>query len=327
MSTSLSTQETQAQTSQKGKMYFSDQPFTNDHANPLTAFKSSDFIYGRIVSDKGPLKEAFGMSSITTNHLYLIATYRITRDDGREKFANRESYIKMVNGAENGTALNFDILPSAEKAATVISILNDFSAGQKPGFFDPFLNNSDYFWRTGVYKVDVSIYLKSYNAWGNLDEMENWPDITGSFTFHFNEQDVAAQMKNLELASESVKENSLRMDKLPEYFSKPAKITDPELSNAKIMAILKRDLPSVNIIKVVIPPFDGLLKDVAKNELGVILYRYVRPYVRVIYKENGKCYLGSVSLKEDYLGAGKYGPLKFNKFWGTEGLLDCSLVK
>lgn len=327
MSTNLSTQEASAQTGQKGKMYFSNQPFTNNHANAVNEFKSSDFIYGRIESDKGPLKDAFGMSTIKTHQLYLAATYHIVRDDGREKFASRESFIKMANGAENGTTLNFDILPSADKAATFISILEDFSAGQKAGFFDPFLNNSDYYWRTGDYKVDISIYLKSYNAYGQLDEIQHWPDITGSFTFHFNEKDVAAQMKNLEMASELVKENSLRMDKLPEYFSRPAKISDPELTNAKIMAILKRDLPSVDIIKVVIPPFSGELKDVAKNDLGVILYRYVRPYVRVIYRENGKCYLGSVSLREDYLGGGKYGNLKFNKFWGSEGLLDCSLVK
>lgn len=327
MSTNLSPQDSLAQTSQKGKMYFSNRPFSNDHTNAMNEFKSSDFIYGRIESDKGSLKDAFGMSSLKTDHLYLAATYHIVRDDGREKFANRESYIKLINGAENGTTLNFDVLPSAEEAATYISILDDFSTGQRAGFFDPFLNNSDYYWRTGDYKVDISVYLKSYNAWGQLDEIEKWPDITGSFIFHFNEKDVAAHMKNIEKASETVIENSLRMDRMPEYFSKPAKISDPELSNAKIMAILKRDLPSVNIIKAVIPPFEGVLKDVVKNELGVILYRYVRPYVRVIYKENGKCYLGSVSLKEDYLGGGKYGPLKFNKFWGSEGLLDCSLVK
>lgn len=327
MSTNPSTQEALSQTSQKGKMYFSNQPFANSHANAVSQFKSSDFIYGRIESEKGSLKESFDMSTIKTDHLYLLATWHIVRDDGVEKFSNREFYIRMMNGAENGTTLNFDILPLAEKASTVISLLEDFSAGQRAGFFDPFLNNSDYYWRNGDYKVDVSIYLKSYNAWGQLDEIQNWPDITGSFTFHFNEKDVAVQMKNLEKGNELVKENSLRMDKLPDYFNKPAKLSEPELSSANIMAILKRDLPSVNIVKAVIPPFDGVLRDVAKNELNVILYRYVRPYVRVIYKENGKCYVGSVSLREDYQGGGKYGPLRVNKFWGSEGLLDCSLVK
>ena len=31
------------------KMYFSDKPFTNNHDGNKTSFKSSDFIYGRIV--------------------------------------------------------------------------------------------------------------------------------------------------------------------------------------------------------------------------------------------------------------------------------------
>lgn len=327
MSTQLTSPDDAMAQGQKGKMYFSDQPFANGHDAGKTSFTSGDFIYGRIESDKGPLKEAFNMSTIKTDYYYLQATYRVTRSDGREKDLQRGHYIRMVSGAENATTLNFDILPSAAKASTIISIVDDFSTGQLAGFFTPFLDNSDYYWKNGDYKVAVSLYLKSYNAYGSLEDTEKWPDITGEFTFHFDEKDVTAKMKNSEDANASVKENSLRMDKLPDFFSNPAKISDPELTTAKIMAILKRDLPSVNITKVVIPPFSGPLKDIAKNELGIVLYRYVRPYVRVIYRENGKCYLGSVSLKEDYTGGGKFGPLKFNKFWGSEGLLDCALVK
>lgn len=313
---------------QKGKMYFSTQPFSNNHEGNKNDFTSRDFIYGRIETADQSLKNAFNMSTIKTEYYYLEATYRIIRvEDNREKYLQQTHYLRMINNAEDNSFFNFDILPAADKAKTTISILQDFSTGQRAGFFTPFLSNSDYFWKNGDYKVAVSLYLKSYNAYGSLDDIEKWPDITGEFTFHFDMNDVAAQMKNSEAADESVKENSLRMDKLPDFFASPAKISDPELTPAKIMAILKRDLPSVNIVKAVIPPFDGTLKDIAKNELGVILYRYVRPYVRVIYKENGKCYLGSVSLKENYTGGGKYGTLQLNKFWGTEGLFDCSLVK
>ncbi|HEX6193034.1 MAG TPA: hypothetical protein VFZ42_11755 [Chitinophagaceae bacterium] len=327
MTTNLASSDDVLAQGQKGKMYFSTQPFSNGHDANKNDFTSRDFIYGRIETNQ-PLKDAFNMSSIKTEYNYLQATYRIIRvEDNREKYMQQSLYIRIDNGVENNTAFNFDILPAADKAKTTISLLEDFSTGQCAGIFTPFLSNNDYFWKNGEYKVAVSIYLKSYNAYGTLDDTEKWPDITGEFTFHFDMNDVAAQIKNSQAADASVKENSLRMDKLPDYFSSPAKISDPELTSARIMAILKRDLSSVNITKVVIPPFDGTLKDIAKNEFGVILYRYVRPYVRVIYKENGKCYLGSVSLKEDYAGGGKYGPLKLNKFWGTEGLLDCSLVK
>ncbi len=327
MSTQLSSTDNVIAQGQKGKMYFSSQPFASNHDAGKSGFTSADFIYGRIETDNAALKDAFNMATIKTQPYYLAATYRITRSDGMQKYLQQPHYIKMENSAENNSTLNFDILPAADKAKTTICVLEDFTAGQRAGFFTPFLNNSDYYWKNGEYKVEVSLYLKSYNAWGSLEDIEKWPDITGMFTFQFDEKDVMTQMKNSEVADASVRENSLRMDKLPDYFSHPAKITDPDLAPGKIMSILKRDLPSVQIIKLVIPPFDGMLKDVAKNELGVILYRYVRPYVRVIYKEDGKCYLGSVSLREDYLGGGKYGPLKYNKFWGTEGLLDCSLVK
>jgi hypothetical protein len=134
--------------------------------------------------------------------------------------------------------------------------------------------------------VELSIYLKSHDAWGRLEEIEKWPDITGMFTLKFDEKDVVAQIRNSEDGRLAMNENRMKIDGLPDYFHKPAKI-----------------------------------------DLGLIQFRYVRPYVRVIYKEDGKCYLGSVTLKEDYLGGGKYGPLKYHKFWGEEGLLDCALIK
>lgn len=326
MSTNLSADSALAQ-GQKGKMYFSLQPFTNAHDGSKNSFSSTDFIYGRIETDNQPLKDAFNMATIKTQPLYLQATYRITRSDRVEKYMQGKVFLRCDNGAENTTSFNFDITPKADQAKANISLVEEFNTGFKPGIFLPYADNSDYYWKKGDYKVELFIYLKSFDAWGKLDDTEKWPDITGEFTLHFDEKDVAAQLKNSEDGRLALNENRIRLDKLPDYFQKPAKISDPALSAAKIMAILKRDLPAVNFQKVVIPPFDGMLKDIAKNDLGLILYRYVRPYVRVIYNDNGKCYLGSVTLKEDYLGGGKYGPLKFNKFWGEEGILDCAQVK
>ncbi len=60
MSTSFSTEEAVAQ-NQKGKMYFSTQPFNNGHEGNKNSFTSADFIYGRIETDKQPLKDAFNM--------------------------------------------------------------------------------------------------------------------------------------------------------------------------------------------------------------------------------------------------------------------------
>lgn len=327
MSTSLTSPGSAIAQGQKGKMYFSNKPFGSGHEGSQSEFSSADFIYGRIETDQLPLKQAFNMASIKTEPLYLQATYRITRDDGKEKYMQGSIFLRMDNGAENKTSYNFDIMPHADQVNTTVSVVDDFNSGYRAGFFLPFQNNSDYFWRNGEYKVEVSLYLKSYNAWGSVEDIEKWPDITGVFQFKFDEKDVESHVRNSEDGRNKVNENSIRLDKLPDYFHHPAKIDDPNLTPAKIMAILKRDVPQVTFLKVVIPPFDGVLKDIAKNELGVILYRYVRPYIRVIYTENGKCYLGSVTLKEDYVGGGKYGPLKFNKFWGGEGLLDCSLVK
>jgi hypothetical protein len=306
-----------------GKMYFSDKPFTNSNAGSKTSFKSNEFIYGRIELDKS-MKDAFNMSALKSKPTYVSVFYQISRN-GQNEYLQVPTYIKVDNGDENKTALNFDILPSAADAKTIMSIVDDFDAGVVAGCLYPL--NKYFFRENASYKVRISIYAKTYDGWGTLEDDSKWPAVYGEFNFQFDSKDVAAITQNNDAARVSVIENGLRLDKMPDYFSKPAKISDPALTEAKILAILKRDLPSVNVVRAVIPPFDGQLKDIAKNDLGLILFRYVRPYIRVIYKDKGKCYLGSITLKEDYIGGGRYGALKFNKFWGEEGLLECSWVK
>lgn len=304
------------------KMYFSDKPFSNNNQGGKSSFKSSEFIYGRIELDK-PIKDAFKLDT-KNNPLYVQVFYQIKHKD-KTIYLQIPHYIKLDNGAEGNTSLNFDILPGASDARTIMSIVEDFNTGTVAGFMYPL--DRYFFTENDVYNVRVSIYLKSYDGWGTLEDDAKWPAVYGDFKFEFDSKDVAAINKNNEQARASIIENGLRLDKLPDYFTHPAKISDANLSSANILAILKRDLPSINFVKAVIPPFSGQLKDIAKNDLGVILYRYVRPYIRVIYKENGKCYLGSITLKEDYLGGGRYGSLKYHKFWGQEGILECSLVK
>ena len=304
------------------KMYFSDKPFTNGNQGNKNTFRSSEFIYGRIELGKS-LKEAFKLENIKADPMYVQVFYIIKHKD-QTQYLQLQHYLKLSNGMD-ATTLNFDILPSAVDAKTHFSIVEDFESGQTAGFLYPFDRN--FFRENDTYNIRIAVYMKTYDGWGSLEQDEKWPAVYGEFDLQFDSKDVAAITKNNEAARASLLERGLRLDKLPDYFSKPAKIADASLSSSNILAILKRDLPSVNVVKAVIPPFDGPLKDIAKNDLGLILFRYVRPYIRIIYKKDGKCYLGSITLKEDYIDGGRYGALKFNKFWGEEGLLDCSLVK
>lgn len=303
------------------KMYFSDKPFTNGSQGSKNVFKSSEFIYGRIELGKS-LKEAFKLDNIKADPMYVQVFYIITYK-GETRYLQMPHYLKL-NGTD-ASSLNFDILPGAGDAQTHYSIVEDFESGQAAGFLYPFDKN--FFRENDTYKVRIAVYMKTYDGWGSVEQDEKWPAVYGEFDLQFDSKDIAAINKNNEMARASLIEKGLRLDKLPDYFSRPAKVSDPALSSANIMSILRRDLPSVNVVKAVIPPFDGQLKDIAKNDLGLILFRYVRPYIRIIYKKDGKCYLGSITLKEDYIGGGRYGALKFNKFWGEEAVLDCALVK
>lgn len=122
--------------------------------------------------------------------------------------------------------------------------------------------------------------------------------------------------------------NAFRYDKLPEVFANPATISDPKATTAKIAAILKRDLPQRSIIKFVVEKYNGALWSIANNEYGIPSYRYFNPHVWVAYKMDGRCYVGYVTLRENYSGGGTYGPL--GVAWTStkdDRAIDCIKIK
>jgi hypothetical protein len=124
--------------------------------------------------------------------------------------------------------------------------------------------------------------------------------------------------------------NALKLDKMPDWFYKAGKASDPKVSNAALAAIFKRDIPAKAVTKIVIGEYTGPLWMVEKDGYGLIQRRSLVPYVNVVYKMDGKCHVGTVSLYEPYEGNGKYGALMVGNqssdnrqdYW-----LDCSLVK
>jgi hypothetical protein len=98
-------------------------------------------------------------------------------------------------------------------------------------------------------------------------------------------------------------------------------------TNAKVLAIVKRDLPRRTILKMVIEK-TGTTWSVAKDDYGLPKYRYFYPGVYVAYKIDGKCYIGKVTLRQDYTGGGTFGPLHVGfTSGGDDKGIDCAKVK
>lgn len=318
-----------------GTIYFSDKPFGNSSEGSKNTFTSADYIYARLELNNKTLKEAFGLpedgESSMQNKVDCHLRYRVTiYKDGEQKGdPNFWDFLYVWGKDKSSNSFNFDILPEPAKATSMLSGTVSFNAGIASGPLYHIIDQ-ERFPENGAYKVRVQLFSQTYDAWGKMEEKEKWPVIEEEFSFTFDAKDIKRLKANGESANKLVMENAYRLDKMPDWFYKAGKVTDPKVSNAAITAILKRDIPSKSIIKFVIGESVGPLWVVEKDEYGGIKHRSFSPTINIAYKRDGKCFVGTIRLYEPYEGMGKYGTLTVGyesssvrpDFW-----LDCSLIK
>ncbi|MEO7306523.1 MAG: hypothetical protein ABIR78_10670 [Ferruginibacter sp.] len=317
-----------------GKIYFSDKPFTTGNAGNKTSFKSSEFIYGRLELNNQTLKDAFklpedGKSTMKNkNDSYLRYTITITKDG--YQWGYDLNYIYVLGKDKNSTSFNFDVLPNPAQVTSLMSMVEEFDVGFIPSplyrEIDPRIFNDN-----GNYTVKITLSSESHDGWGKAEPMEKWPVAEGEFDFAFDANDIATLKKNSKEVGDAVQNGVNRVTRLPDYFANSTKLSDPMLSNANINAILKRDLPGrhMTLLKFAVGSYTGPLWKIEKNDLGLILRRYVTPDINVVFKFENTCYIGYVRLWQEYQGGGKYGPLiAGGGSCNTCGdKIDCSLVK
>jgi hypothetical protein len=309
-------------------MYFSDKPFGSGHENSKTSFESADAIYGRIELDKQALQEAFrfpkdgGPTLRNKNDYFLNYALGLYKDGERVAYwGNNHNYIYVFEDQKGKTSFNFDIAPGVNNPSSRISPDNDFES-----YFFPFYSHliqPKNFPDNGEYTVMVLLYNQTLNAWGKDEDPAKWPLVAGEFKYKFDTKDIA----NLKNTGEETKNkmNTVRVDKLPDYFTNLVKVVDPALSVAKVTPMIKKYLVGYEIFKIAMEP-STTMWTVVKNDLGILSYRYVTGYYKIVYKKDGKCALGSVRILQDYIGNGKYGN-PYCKFWGDEGVIECSKIK
>jgi hypothetical protein len=306
-----------------GKIYFSNQPMTSN-AGSKTVFSSADYIYAMLELNGTTIKDAF---RIKEGKGYPFIQYRvtITNANGYEMGGSGRNYLLLKDDTKDMSSLSFDVLPEPSRATTVVSLTDDFTAGY--GFFPLSGTIINERLKEGKYTVKVTLYLETRDGWGTWEPEEKWPTITEEFEFNFRDEDIDRIQKNSREVADVIDENAFRHDKMPEIFSKGATITDPMATNAKVLAIIKRDLPRRTILKMVIEK-TGTLWSIAKDDYGLPKYRYLYPHAYVAYKIDGKCYIGNITLRQDYTGGGTFGPLHVGfTSEGDDKGIDCTKVK
>lgn len=326
LATALTVKATDPGTPVAGKIFFSNQPMTNSSAGSKSVFSSAEYIYARLELNGTTIKDAFKIKEPGKGYPFLQCRVSIIKD-GYEFGGSGRNYLLIKDDERASSSLNFDVFPEPSRATTVFSLLDDFSAGI--GFVPLYNIIVNEKLAEGKYTVKVRLYVETQDSWGTYQPEEKWPTIEEEFEFNFRDEDVARVLDNNKQVADNIVENAFRYDKLPDIFYKSATITDPKATNAKILAIIKRDLPQRTILKMAIEK-TGTIWSIAKDDYGLPKYRYFYPGVYVAYKINGKCYIGRVTLRETYSGGGTFGPLQVGFTSASEQDdkgIDCAKVK
>ncbi len=317
--------------------YFSDKPFGNSHEGAKTNFKSSGFIYGRLELKNQTIEEAFKLKPIGKNY-YLMLSFGVVK--GSEgKYAQVNNNAVMLKPDEiRQTAFNFDVLPDPASATTGIGMNYEYGFDAMHVIGGPMYQIIDQnkFPDNGDYTIQLQFYFRPVDGWGNgLPNSSDWPGAEGAFHFSFNAGDVAAIKKNFTAVYQAVKTTAFMLHAMPDYWPKTSrKLTDPSLSPAALEAMIKKALSAEEKVLVkyaVANNSDGGGWIVQKNDLGVPTYQLLNENVYTIYKSEGKCFVGDVSIAKDYLGGGKYGSTYVRNInvatsgYGTA--IDCSAIK
>lgn len=315
-------------TQESGKILF----FTNGTettTNAKSNFTSKDFIYGRLELTQ-TIASFFGLSESNgknAKHInYEVRVLQNGEEIGKSNFIWNWCYVSQDDHGKN--YFEFDVLPEPSKAKTVISPLEDFSAGKASAPMN-FMISPQNFPKTDKYTIEVILYRQTVNGYGNPKPKEEWPTCKGEFEFNFNEDDIPTLKKNSDLATENVKnlfENKKTSERnLPEEWNKTSASISSGYTELEIRAMITYRYKSCKINKLVIMPARGGWV-VEKNDVGIPLSKYFdQPLAIFITDSNNKCFYIEGYVNKTYEGGGKYGSAWLYPEKETE--ISCEKIK
>ena len=323
------------------RITFSNNP---DGSNPKTSFSSSENIYGRIDFGGRTMYDAFGWKAMGNRDFYYVSYFMKILPAGSNQgwehdWHNGRSYTLVSKEEAQKTYWNFDVLPDPAKSSTISSaIADELQYYNSPAGMWPEIRDMDnarrLFPQNGMYNIDITIYGDSYDDWGKpAGDFEKFPTVSAVIPFQFSGTDgqrLASGYEKAREAIESAKNRKEMLHAMPDWWYKPAAVTDPKLAPARLVPMIKGFIGQWNLtyMKHMIINFTGPLWVIEKNDLGIPEYRMVKPYIYVIYKDpkDNSCQVGALYMRESYSGAGTYGSPYLGGIRDVQ-YIDCAVVK
>jgi hypothetical protein len=322
------------------RITFSNSP---DGSNPKTTFTSAENIYGRIDFGGRTMYDAFGWKAMGNRDFYYVSYFvqilPVGKTGWEHDWHNGRSYTLVTKDEAQRTYWNFDVLPDPSRSSTISGALEDeIGYYNIPSGMWPKIGDMDNARRTfpqnGMYNVDITIYGNSYDDWGKpAGDFEKFPTVSANLAFQFSGSDgqrIAAGYQKAREAIESAKNRKEMLHAMPDWWYKAWTPTDPKLSPARLVPMIKGFIGQWNLtyVKHMIVSFTGPLWVIEKNDLGIPEYRMVKPYIYVIYRDpkDNSCQVGALYMRESYSGAGTYGAPNLGGIRDIQ-YIDCAAVK
>jgi hypothetical protein len=188
---------------QGAALYFSNKPMPASADGNKKDFSSNEYVYARLDLGGKTVKEAFNLVPQKSGYYYLRVWVLVSQDG--EYFGSHHQWESMwVRDADiNKTVLDFDLLPEAAKAKTVICGTEQFNSTFMPGALSLMINEEN-FPADNKYFVRVKVFMKAYDGYGKLTDYDKWPCVTGDFSYQFKTSDVPAILQNIDAGKTAI---------------------------------------------------------------------------------------------------------------------------
>jgi len=309
----LSAQSAQTKKS-VGKIIFATEPFSNGNVSKTKSFKSSDFIYGQLVTngnyfynfltdDKGKMVDKDKIYPKWYLR-YALSVYK----NNKFIYAADQDACLFTNINWNIETLNFDILPSSQNASTTF-VSRYWERTPKAATLHSIMRDlrQMYFPESGVYTIKVSIFNEAFDEMGKAKSWDDNQLFEGEFDFAFNINDLPDINANAIAISKKAEDLKLEASKMPYSWTDKSAASAAGFTVAQIKkAFIDLRDADAQIMKVYIEPTGSWV--ISYNKFGIPTEQYLDKKIYVFYKLNGDCRGADVYIRKRYLGGGKYGP-------------------
>jgi hypothetical protein len=320
-------------TSNIGKIYFSNKPFTTNHDESKTSFTTSEYIYGRLELSGGTLRDVLKFSPINEEnpeHKLLLDFFLYSgRQSLKEERFKNYNYVSasryggpiaiLTEADLDKNYWNFDVLPEPAKATTKTydKTLMEYSVPYK--LYEYLKDNAE----EQTYTIRIVLQKQTRDFRGKLENAEKWMTVEELATLDFKKTDYAKiktdgdQMKanriqRFQKDKEDAQNTETANEPLPEEWTLKSNPLLPGLTESSLKAMFLHNHPywvQKQIIKLYAEPADSRERTVVSNDFGIPKYRYVRQKFTVFVKVVGedKCFYQRFTPGQAYAGGGTFG--------------------